>query len=76
MWAARDLRAHSGGHAGRSRFTQGMGQLHLLFFTYVKRHSLRNPLDNRFEVRVGTVVAVLARFQRDYTDDQPSLAIR
>jgi hypothetical protein len=53
-----------------------MGQLHLLFFTYVKRNSLRNPLDNRFEVRVGRVVAVLARFQRDYTADQPSLPIR
>ena len=66
----------SGGHAGRSRFTQGMGQLHLLFFTYVKRHSLRNPLNNPLKLEWGEWLLSWARFQRDYTDDQPSLPIR
>lgn len=52
-----------------------MGQLHLLFFTYVKRLRSRDSLDNRFEVRMAGVVTVLARFQRDHTDYQSSLQI-
>ena len=73
--ATRDIRTHPEGHAWRPRLTEGMAQLHLLFFTCIKRHRLRNSLDNRFAFKVGGVAVVLARFQRHHADHQSSLAI-
>jgi hypothetical protein len=60
---ARRVRTYSQSHARRTRFGQGMAQLHLVLFINGQRTDLSDSLGRRPSLELGLLDFALAKFQ-------------